>query len=70
MRNLLSLRETQVLKLIAFEYSTNEIADQLFISPHTVISHRRQLLTKMSARNTAGLVRRAFEERILSSLED
>ena len=65
MRNQLSLRETQILELIAFEYSTNEIADQLFISPHTVVSHRRHLLTKMRARNTAGLVRRAFEEKIL-----
>ncbi len=66
MTSQLSLRETQILELIAFEYSTKEIADRLFISPHTVISHRRHLLVKMSARNTAGLVRRAFEEKILS----
>jgi len=65
MGNILSRREAQILELIAFEYSTTEIAERLFISPHTVISHRRHLLTKMGARNTAGLVRRAFEEDIL-----
>ena len=66
MLNEISTREKQILKLIASEYSTREIADQLYLSPHTVISHRRNLLQKMQARNTAGLVRRAFEERILS----
>lgn len=66
MLNEISTREKQILKLIASEYSTREIADRLYLSPHTVISHRRNLLQKMRARNTAGLVRRAFEERILS----
>ena len=66
MLNEISTREKQILKLIASEYSTREIADRLYLSPHTVISHRRSLLQKMQARNTSGLVRRAFEERILS----
>ena len=62
---IVSLREREILYLIAHEYSTGEIADKLFISPHTVISHRRHLLQKMKVRNSAGLIRRAFEEHIL-----
>ena len=65
--NRISLREREVLHLIAFEYSSKEIAAQLFISIHTVISHRKNLLEKLSAKNTAGLIRRAFEEDILQN---
>ncbi|NND32830.1 MAG: helix-turn-helix transcriptional regulator [Saprospiraceae bacterium] len=57
----ISTREKQVLYLLANEYRTDEIADKLFISPHTVISHRRHLLEKLNVRNTAGMVRVAFE---------
>lgn len=61
----LTHREKEVLILIANEYSTNEIAKILFISSHTAISHRKRLLSKLGVRNTAGLVRRAFEAQIL-----
>ncbi len=57
----LSQREKQVLNLIAFEHSSNDIAKKLFISQNTARSHRKNLLKKMDARNIAGLVRRAFE---------
>ncbi len=57
----ISKRELEVLRLLAFEHNTKEIAQQLFISNHTVISHRKNLLLKMGVRNTAGLVRRGFE---------
>jgi len=60
-----SKRELEVLKLIAFEFTIPEIAQQLYISIETVKTHRRHLLRKMSVRNTAGLVRKSFEERIL-----
>ena len=55
----LTARETEVLALIAKEYTNHEIAERLFISPHTVVSHRRNLLQKLNAKNTAGLVRYA-----------
>lgn len=55
----LTARETEVLALIAKEFTNHEIADRLFISPHTVVSHRRNLLQKLNAKNTAGLVRYA-----------
>ena len=57
----LSEREGEVLKLICQEYSSQEIADKLFISFHTVESHRANLIHKAGARNTAGLVRWAVE---------
>jgi len=61
----ISRREVQVLQLVANEYTTKEIASTLFISDHTVISHRKNLMEKLGARNVAGLVRRGFEIRLL-----
>ena len=61
----ISKREQQVLQLIAEEYTTNEIASQLYVSRETIKTHRRTLLSKVGARNAAGLVRRAFELQIL-----
>ncbi|SIS73107.1 two component transcriptional regulator, LuxR family [Zobellia uliginosa] len=56
----LSTRELQVLKLIAREYTTNEIADKLFISKHTVETYRKNLLLKLDAKNLAGLTKHAI----------
>ena len=61
----ISEREMEVLKLISEELTTNEIAEQLFISNNTVETHRRNLLEKIGARNSAGLIRRAFESGLL-----
>lgn len=61
----ISRREREVLKLIAQEFTTQEIADQLFISLKTVESHRSSLLSKMNARNSAGMVRIAMENNLL-----
>jgi len=57
----ISKRELEVLRLVAFEHNTKQIAQRLFISNHTVLSHRKNLLLKMDVKNTAGLVRRGFE---------
>lgn len=57
----ISYREQEVLNLIAYEYSTKMIAQELYISEHTVITHRKHLLAKLEVKNTAGLIRRAFE---------
>ncbi len=61
----LSRREKQILRLIVDEYTTAEIAEKLFISFGTVETHRRNLLIKLGARNTAGLVRACFEYNLL-----
>ena len=62
----ISPREKEVLLLLAFEYTSKEIAQKLFISQHTAFANRKNLLIKMSARNPAGLVRKAFENKILN----
>lgn len=61
----ISKREAEVLFWVAKELTTKEIAAKLFISPHTTVSHRRHLMEKLEVKNTAGLVRRAFEVGIL-----
>ena len=57
----LTRREKEILNLILDEYTTQEIADKLFISFGTVETHRRNMMIKLGARNTAGLVRIALE---------
>lgn len=61
----LSRREKEVLGLIVDEHTTQEIAEKLFISFGTVETHRRNILSKLGARNTAGLVRIALEYQLL-----
>ena len=61
----LTSRETEVLTLIAKEFSNPEIAEKLFISVRTVDTHRRNILEKIQARNTAGLVKYAIEHKLL-----
>lgn len=58
-------REKEILALIVKEFTTPEIAEQLFISLKTVESHRGSLISKLNVRNTAGLVRAAMEHKLL-----
>ncbi len=57
----LTKREQEILTLIANEYSNPQIAEKLFISIRTVDTHRRNLLDKLQAKNTAGLVKYAIK---------
>ncbi|MFA6945961.1 MAG: response regulator transcription factor [Pedobacter sp.] len=54
-------REKEVLELIADGMTNNEIAQKLFISTTTVDSHRKNLLAKFDAKNTALLIRTAAQ---------
>ncbi len=63
--NILTIREKEVLKLIAEEYSSQEIADKLFLSIKTVNAHRRNLIQKLDAKNTAALVRYALKHGLI-----
>jgi two-component system response regulator DesR len=56
---LLSEREHEVLDLIAGGSTNREIADRLFLSPHTVKEHTSALYRKLQARNRAEAVQRA-----------
>ncbi|MBP6872060.1 MAG: response regulator transcription factor [Bacteroidales bacterium] len=59
-------REIEILRLIAEEYSTQQIADKLFLSYHTIESHRSRMISKAGVRNSAGLVLWANENGYLS----
>ena len=61
----LTPREIDVLKCICEEKNTQEIADALYISINTVETHRANLLLKVGAKNTAGLVKWAVENEIV-----
>ncbi|CAN5778750.1 hypothetical protein BH10BAC3_BH10BAC3_00900 [soil metagenome] len=54
-------REKEILKLIAQEFSTKQIAEKLFISEETVNTHRRNIMSKTSAKNMAGMVKYALQ---------
>lgn len=61
-------RELEVLELIMKEFSNQEIADKLFISPRTVDAHKRNLLEKTGSKNLAGLVMYAVQNRLFEDL--
>ncbi|WP_225000295.1 response regulator transcription factor [Cesiribacter sp. SM1] len=61
----LTRREKEILKLVASGLTNQEIADQLFISILTVISHRKNLLTKFKATNTAAMINYATKHQLL-----
>ena len=56
----ITLREKEILQLIADELTTQEIADKLFISFRTVENHRYSLMQKLVVKNTVGLVKVAI----------
>ncbi|WP_339835339.1 response regulator transcription factor [uncultured Flavobacterium sp.] len=62
----LTTREKEILELVCQQYSTNEIADKLFISPRTVDGHRNNLLLKTESKNIAGLVVYAIQNDVVN----
>ncbi len=61
----LTRREVDIIRCIAREMTTREIADKLFISEHTVMTHRKNLLRKLDAKNAAGLVKFASDQGLI-----
>lgn len=57
----LTPREKEVLKLLCEGQSTKMIAQNLTVSEYTISNHRANLLRKLSAQNTADLIRKALE---------
>lgn len=57
----LTKREKEILSLIVKQCSSQEIADQLYLSLRTVENHRYNLFQKLDVKNVAGLVTRSFE---------
>lgn len=57
----LTQREIDVITLIGEEFTTQEIADQLFLSKHTIESYRKKIISKLNVRNLAGLTKYAIK---------
>ena len=62
----LTPRETEVLRLVAQGYTSQQIADQLSISVNTVETHRAHIMEKLGLRGRAQLVRYAIARGLLT----
>ncbi|MDX9883486.1 MAG: response regulator transcription factor [Prolixibacteraceae bacterium] len=65
--NPLSQRELDVIRLVALGRSNREIAEELFISIHTVISHRKNITAKLGIKSASGLTIYAVINKLISS---
>jgi DNA-binding CsgD family transcriptional regulator len=65
LKNILSVREKEIIKKVAEGKSLNEIADELFVSPHTVNTHKKYILRKSHCKNTTELIARCIREGII-----
>lgn len=63
----LTEREIEILKLVLEEMSNQEISETLFISPRTVESHKRNMISKLDVKNSIGLVKYALEHKLVST---
>ncbi|WP_419487817.1 response regulator [Chryseobacterium bernardetii] len=61
----LTKREKQILHLVAQGKTSNMIAEELFLSPLTVDTHRKNLLQKFQAKNSTELVNQAIEYNLI-----
>lgn len=61
----LTRREKEILKYITDQFTTSEIAKELYISPKTVETHRLNMLQKLNVKNTAGLVKLAISNNLI-----
>lgn len=61
----LTLREAEVLRYLSLGLSNKEIADKLFISIHTVISHRKSIVHKTGIKSQAGLTIYAITNKMI-----
>jgi DNA-binding NarL/FixJ family response regulator len=60
----LTRREAEILRLIAAEHTTKRIAESLFISEDTVLTHRKNIMSKLDVHSTAGLVAFALKNNL------
>ncbi|AZA80326.1 DNA-binding response regulator [Chryseobacterium sp. G0186] len=65
MRDPLTRREMEILKLICDGFSSKDISEKLFISINTVETHRKKILLKLNVKNTVGVVKYAIENHII-----
>ena len=65
----LSKREIEVIEFVAKGLSNKEIAEEMFLSVHTILTHRKNLMNKLGLKNTAGLVVYAVQNGIHTELD-
>jgi DNA-binding CsgD family transcriptional regulator len=65
LRGALSARECEVLEQIALGHSIEDISGDLFLSPHTVRTHIKNILRKMGARTRAHAVAMAISQGLI-----
>lgn len=63
---ILSQRENEIIKLVAEGNTNGKIAELLFLSNHTVNTHRKNIMSKLGVKNTAGIVMYAVKMNIVS----
>ena len=61
----LTARELEIIRLIEKEYSNKQIAEALFISERTVETHRKNIFRKTNTNSVIGLVKYAYEHRLI-----
>jgi DNA-binding NarL/FixJ family response regulator len=61
----LTRREHDVLVGISEELTTQQISEKLFISPKTVETHRMNIMSKLGAKNSVGIIKIALEKQLL-----
>jgi DNA-binding NarL/FixJ family response regulator len=64
--SILSPREKEVVRLLARGLNNKEISEQLFISPHTVTTHRKNITRKLNIKSVAGLLVYALINEIIT----
>lgn len=62
----LTKREMEILKLICDGHSSKDIGEKLFISINTVETHRKRILMKLNVKNSVGVVKYALENNIIN----
>lgn len=62
-------REKDIIRLIAEGFSTAEIGDKLFLSHHTVNTHRKNILNKLNVKNSAGVIRFGIQTGIVKGFD-
>ncbi|MFW5974715.1 MAG: response regulator, partial [Bacteroidota bacterium] len=65
----LTARESEILKLIASEYTNEQIANKLFISERTVETHRKNIFTKTKTKSVVGLIKYAIKQGLIEPEE-
>ena len=66
---IISEREKDIIRCVASGKSNKEIAEELFISPHTVATHRRNINSKLGIHSSAGLTIYAIIHNIIDAKE-